>query len=223
MTAQDSNRDLVYSRIDAALAPLRQEASEGKRILAEYPDYDENLSVTHNLPDLGEGPDALWKIFAHKVAAVNGQAMESPSEVIKFFSDNGCKLGYCDAALLEIFQAAATEAKADVTFETDFKMDDPDRYDFGITRASGAIAETGSIIFSDEASSSRLAALAPWVHVAALKKEDILADCPTAIREKLGTDPNVIWATGPSKTADVEGILIEGVHGPGVQICCLVD
>jgi L-lactate dehydrogenase complex protein LldG len=39
----------------------------------------------------------------------------------------------------------------------------------------------------------------------------------------LGSDPNIIWCTGPSKTADVEGILIEGVHGPGVQIALLVD
>jgi hypothetical protein len=35
-------------------------------------------------------------------------------------------------------------------------------------------------------------------------------------------DPNVIWVTGPSKTADVEGILIEGVHGPGEQAVLLV-
>jgi L-lactate utilization protein LutC len=34
--------------------------------------------------------------------------------------------------------------------------------------------------------------------------------------------PNIIWCTGPSKTADVEGILIEGVHGPGEQIALLV-
>jgi len=32
----------------------------------------------------------------------------------------------------------------------------------------------------------------------------------------------VIWCTGPSKTADVEGILIEGVHGPGQQIALVV-
>jgi L-lactate dehydrogenase complex protein LldG len=38
----------------------------------------------------------------------------------------------------------------------------------------------------------------------------------------LGSDNNVIWVTGPSKTADVEGILIEGVHGPGVQIALVV-
>jgi len=38
----------------------------------------------------------------------------------------------------------------------------------------------------------------------------------------LGDDPNTIWVTGPSKTADVEGILIEGVHGPGRQIALLM-
>ena len=38
----------------------------------------------------------------------------------------------------------------------------------------------------------------------------------------LGDSPNIIWCTGPSKTADVEGILIEGVHGPGEQIALLV-
>ena len=38
----------------------------------------------------------------------------------------------------------------------------------------------------------------------------------------LGDDPNTIWVTGPSKTADVEGILIQGVHGPGIQIALIV-
>ena len=42
------------------------------------------------------------------------------------------------------------------------------------------------------------------------------------LREAMPADPNIIWVTGPSKTADVEGILIEGVHGPGIQIALLV-
>ncbi len=55
------------------------------------------------------------------------------------------------------------------------------------------------------------------MHVAVLDKTGIhrtIADALTA----MGDTPNIIWVTGPSKTADVEGILIEGVHGPGEQI-----
>jgi L-lactate dehydrogenase complex protein LldG len=97
-----------------------------------------------------------------------------------------------------------------------------DDYQFGITAAVGAIAETGTVILNDAATSRRLAALAPWVHVAVVPRRSIHVDLPEAVAA-LGGDPNIIWCTGPSKTADVEGILIEGVHGPGVQIALLVD
>ena len=92
-----------------------------------------------------------------------------------------------------------------------------DDYDFGITRGAAAIAESGTIVLNDATTSSRLAALAPWVHVAVVERAHIVADLSAAIAG-LGDDRNVVWCTGASKTADVEGILIEGVHGPGVQI-----
>ena len=87
--------------------------------------------------------------------------------------------------------------------------------------AAGAITESGSIILTDESSPDRLSELAPWVHIAVVRRESIhrsIADAVTAMPE----DPNIIRVTGPSKTADVEGILIQGVHGPGVQGCLLV-
>jgi len=66
-----------------------------------------------------------------------------------------------------------------------------------------------------------LAALTPWVHVAVLDRTRIHRTIADALAA-LGDSPNVIWVTGPSKTADVEGILIEGVHGPGEQIALLL-
>ena len=57
---------------------------------------------------------------------------------------------------------------------------------------------------------------------AVLSAHEIHRTIPEAIAA-LGDSPNIIWATGPSKTADVEGILIEGVHGPGEQIALLMD
>ena len=61
-----------------------------------------------------------------------------------------------------------------------------------------------------------------WVHVAVLRREQIFPDVSAAIAG-LGNDANIIFCTGPSKTADVEGILIEGVHGPGIQIALLME
>ncbi|MBI2497314.1 MAG: hypothetical protein HYV75_05125, partial [Opitutae bacterium] len=46
-------------------------------------------------------------------------------------------------------------------------------------------------------------------------------DIPTALAAH-PADPKIVWVTGPSKTADVEGILIEGVHGPGTQVALLL-
>jgi L-lactate dehydrogenase complex protein LldG len=102
-----------------------------------------------------------------------------------------------------------------------YSRDQVDEIDASLTPAAGAIAESGTIILTDESTPDRLAALAPWTHIAVVRKDEIhrsMADALAAMPD----DPNIIWVTGPSKTADVEGILIQGVHGPGVQGCLLV-
>ncbi|MFZ4483650.1 MAG: LutC/YkgG family protein [Chthoniobacterales bacterium] len=103
----------------------------------------------------------------------------------------------------------------------EYHRDQVDEIDVALTPAAGAIAESGSIILTDESSPDRLSELAPWIHISVVRRETIhrsIADAVASMTE----DPNIIWVTGPSKTADVEGILIQGVHGPGVQCCLLV-
>ena len=88
-------------------------------------------------------------------------------------------------------------------------------------RAAAGIAESGTIVITDESTPDRLAALAPWYHIALLDRADIHRTIGDALAA-MPKDPNIIWVTGPSKTADVEGILIQGVHGPGAQACLIV-
>jgi len=134
-------------------------------------------------------------------------------EMFAFLRSGGHNVGYCDPKLWPALQAFAPEG---LTVHTTFDRTRVDDYSFGITAADGAIASTGTLILSDNGTSSRLGALAPWVHMAAVPAATIYADLFEAVAA-LPKDPNVIWVTGPSKTADVEGILIQGVHGPGVQ------
>jgi L-lactate dehydrogenase complex protein LldG len=178
---------------------------------ATYPDWSNDLTICRKHPAFED----LWALFAYQMEQVGGLPMRGTAAVVAYLEEHQLSTGYCDPALVERFP------KQGIGLLTEFNASTPDKYEFGITRAAGAIAETGSLILTDRATSSRLAALAPWVHIAVLEAGDIYADCSTAI-EKMPDDPSVTWVTGPSKTADVEGILIEGVHGPGVQIACLV-
>lgn len=202
----NDDREAIFSRVRGALAPLRERAP--------LPDYDPEMAVMRRLI---AGRD-LVELFAERIKRVNGLALTDPAALVAHLQAGGHRRGYCDPALWATF---APHFGTDFQVETTFDRKRIDDYAFGITRAAGAIAESGTIILTDAATSGRLAALAPWVHVAVVERATIFGDVTQAVAA-LGADRNVIWCTGPSKTADVEGILIEGVHGPGEQIALVV-
>ena len=200
------DREAILSRVRGALAPLRERAP--------LPQYDSEIAVMRKLI---AGRD-LAELFAERIKRVNGLAFTDIAALVAHLRANKWLRGYCDPALLP---RLASQFGPDFTLEQDFDRKRVDDYAFGITRAAGAIAESGTIVLNDVTTSRRLAALAPWVHIAVVERGSIFADLPQAVAA-LGADTNVIWCTGPSKTADVEGILIEGVHGPGAQIALVV-
>ncbi len=201
------SRAAIFRKISAATAALK--------IKAPRPEYD--ASITHSTPKLAGSN--LLEIFSRNLAEVNGRTLLSVAELVEFLTKNGQLRGYCDPLLYE--RIGAPLAAAGLTVETTYEPARYDDYQFGITRASGAIAESGTLILDDEHTSRRLAALSPWVHVALLDRAAIHRTISDALAA-LGNSPNIIWVTGPSKTADVEGILIEGVHGPGEQIALVL-
>jgi L-lactate dehydrogenase complex protein LldG len=201
------SRENILTKVKKATDSLKDKAT--------YPEYDVEQLLSH--PRL-EGANS-WEIFAKNFKAVNGKPMTSVQEIIDLLQSTSQLVGYCDPALFE--SIGKKIADAGITVETVYDRSNYDRYQFGITRATGAIAETGSLIIDDLLTSDRLAALSPWVHIGVLTRDEIHRTLPEAIAA-LGEAPNIIWATGPSKTADVEGILIEGVHGPGEQIAFLL-
>jgi L-lactate utilization protein LutC len=88
----------------------------------------------------------------------------------------------------------------------------------GVTSAEYALAETGSLVLMASPENPRLASLLPLTHIAVLPLARLLSDIwefyalhPRALDETC----SVVFVTGPSRTADIEQILIRGVHGPG--------
>ncbi len=203
----NDQREAVLGRVRKALAPLPKRAP--------LPDWDIDLSVVHKIVD---GRDLL-ELLIERVKSTNATVLTDTADLVRRLSLGGWKRGYVDPAL---YTQLAPFFGPEFTLSTEFDRTRVDDYDFGITRAAGGIAESGSIILNDATTSRRLGALAPWVHIAVLSRQQIFPTTSAAIMA-MGEDPNTIWVTGPSKTSDVEGILIEGVHGPGIQFALVLD
>lgn len=101
----------------------------------------------------------------------------------------------------------------------------------GITGTDFALAESGSLVVSSLSEGCQLASLAPPVHVALYTRsqlvaslDEVLAKLPIG-HEAIQASPgrSVVLITGTSRTADIEQILIRGVHGPREVHAILVE
>lgn len=101
----------------------------------------------------------------------------------------------------------------------------------GISGVDFALAETGSLVLSSQTEGCQLASLAPPIHVALYRRSQVLGSLDEILdRVPLGTNPgataagrSTVFITGPSRTADIEQILIRGVHGPREVYAILVE
>jgi hypothetical protein len=91
--------------------------------------------------------------------------------------------------------------------------------DVGITSADYALADTGTLVMLSSPREARMISLLPPAHIAVVPRARIL----TGLDELFSLLPNpakstssLVLITGPSRTADIEQILVRGVHGPGV-------
>ena len=96
----------------------------------------------------------------------------------------------------------------------------------GITGVDFVLAESGSMVLSSLTEGSQLASLAPPVHLAFYTRPQVLASLEEVLERlspRLNSGRSVVFVTGTSRTADIEQILIRGVHGPREVHAVLVE
>jgi L-lactate dehydrogenase complex protein LldG len=100
--------------------------------------------------------------------------------------------------------------------------------DTAITSCEWLVARTGSIVMSAAQESGRTVSVYTPVHICIAYTSQLVYDVKDALlkaREKYaGNLPSLItFATGPSRTADIEKTLVVGIHGPKEVYVFLVD
>ena len=100
--------------------------------------------------------------------------------------------------------------------------------DVSITICESLVARTGSMVLSSAVSSGRTTSVYAPVHICIAKVSQLVFDVKDALallQKKYGDQmPSMIsFATGPSRTADIEKTLVVGVHVPKEVYCFLLD
>lgn len=100
-----------------------------------------------------------------------------------------------------------------------FDVNELEACDVGITECDALVAQTGSVLVTNRSSGGRALSVLPPHHVVIARREQLLRDLPAAfefLKEKYaGNYPSMIsFITGPSRTGDIERILVLGAHGP---------
>ncbi len=99
----------------------------------------------------------------------------------------------------------------------------------GVTAADYCLADTATLVMRTRPGQARSISLVPSIHIAVLRLEQILADLQefyAVLRHELQIDGEgltncMTFISGPSKTADIELVMVHGAHGPR-ELCIIV-
>ena len=88
-----------------------------------------------------------------------------------------------------------------------------------LTECEALVAQTGSVCVTSRSSGGRALSVLPPHHIVIAQMEQLVPDLPAAYellaRKYRRNYPSFIsFITGPSRTGDIERILVLGAHGP---------
>ncbi len=115
-----------------------------------------------------------------------------------------------------------------LTFKFDpVTTDDLGDCDAAITLCTHLVARTGTIVLSSKELSGRTASVYAPIHICIAYADQLVYDISDSLvkfKDNMDAFPSMIsFATGPSRTADIEKTLVVGVHGPKEVYCFLID
>jgi L-lactate dehydrogenase complex protein LldG len=176
------------------------------------------------LPDGGETAAASLAILAEQLAKLKAVLVRVPDEagaaqaVAELARSKAwTRVAYHgDPLVRSVARALPCPGwEADASFEKQ-KLEGCDA---GITSCESIVAQLGSILVSSASSGGRALSILPHVHVVVARVDQVVPDLAAAleqVRERHGERmPSMLsFITGPSRTGDIERILVLGAHGP---------
>ena len=115
-----------------------------------------------------------------------------------------------------------------VKTDAGYRIDDLESCDAGITGCDCLVAQTGAILVTAASAGGRALSVLPPHHIVIAKASQMVPDLTAALalaKQRYGSSfPSFMsFITGPSRTGDIERILVLGAHGPKRLSVLLLD
>jgi len=185
------------------------------------------------LPDGGESPADHLRILTEnlgKLRAVVHRAADLPAAaafVAALAAERGWRRVACHAHPQVDAVVGGLPCESLPVDAGRFDKNALEACDAGVTACEVLVAQTGSILVSSASCGGRALSILPHVHVVVAGLDQIVAtlgDAFAAVRQRhAGRLPSMLsFITGPSRTGDIERILVLGAHGPKELFVVLV-
>jgi L-lactate dehydrogenase complex protein LldG len=170
--------------------------------------------------------DDLAVIFAEEFTKLDGKFIYAENQV------------ECAALLVELLRTlkldklyCAEEELKDILLTNGHEIPfhpDLSTCDASLTSCAGLVARTGTLVLSSDQHQGRTASVYSPVHICIAFTGQLVYDTIEALqflKEKYRNQlPSLLsFASGPSRTADIEKTLVKGIHGPKEVFCILVE
>jgi L-lactate dehydrogenase complex protein LldG len=219
-----SERENIFARIKEALT-LKAHAHHGHGL----PTVADQRSV---MPTVGAAAEEQFALFAK-----NASDLKATFKLVSNEAELTTELKALATA--ENWQRIATHSGAlaqanakvlglpTIVTNDGYDKHELEKCDVGISECDALIAQTGTVLVTSRSAGGRALSCLPPHHVVIARREQLVPDLPAAMalvkQRYAGNYPSMIsFITGPSRTGDIERILVLGAHGPKkLTIFCL--
>lgn len=221
--ALPGDRELILAKIREALrepAPLKHPAERsagGEPTTAHFREW---------LPPVGSSADESLALFTRLSETLRSElhlcenAQAAASQLNQIAAEAGWtqialhRGPLCDA--LEPLLSASLER---VWVDTGYDKKQLESCDAGLSECELLVAQTGSVCVTGPSSGGRVLSVLPAHHVVIARRSQLVTDlteayASLAAKYRGGYPSMISFITGPSRTGDIERILVLGAHGP---------
>ena len=219
----NGDRTALLARVTEA---LRVPAPRHHETVAKTGTHSVTAPFREWLPPVGASLEEQVALFTKQSEVLRTEFCECPTpaaaaqHLAALALEHGWqRLALHAGALTDAVAVHLTGTLVQFRLESGYAKNDLEACDAGLTECEALVAQTGSVCVTAHSSGGRALSVLPPHHVVLARRGQMVPDLAAAyerLAEKYaGGYPSFIsFISGPSRTGDIERILVLGAHGP---------